>query len=103
MQGDNWGVSRGCRLLALSKVVIHKGPEVVTAATEESLREASSESTRAGICPQKASPGLEQCGQEWDRYLVAEEAGISHSETDIGAAAKAIGTREGQFSKVTLV
>lgn len=71
MQGHNWGVSRGCRLLALSKVVIHKGPEVVTAATEESL--------------------------------VAEEAGISHSETDIGAAAEAIGAREGQFSKVTLV
>lgn len=51
MQGDNWGVSRGFRLLALSKVVIQKGPEVVTAATEESLRRASSESATAGICP----------------------------------------------------
>lgn len=51
MQGDNWGVSRGRGLLALSKVVIQKGPEVVTAATEESLKKASSESTRAGICP----------------------------------------------------
>lgn len=39
MQGDNWGVSRGCRFLALSKVVIQQSPEVVTAATEESLRE----------------------------------------------------------------
>jgi hypothetical protein len=38
MQGDNWGISRGCRLLTLLKVVIQKGPEVVTAATEESLR-----------------------------------------------------------------
>lgn len=71
MQGDNWGISRGCRLLTLLKVVIQKGPEVVTAATEESL--------------------------------VAEEAGVSHSEADIGAAAEAIGTWEGQLSKVTLV
>lgn len=103
MQGDNWGVSRGFGLLALSKVVIQKGPEVVTAATEESLRKASLQSARAGICPQGASPGLEPCGQEWDRYLVAEEAGVSHSEADIRAAAEAIGTWEGQLSKVTLV
>lgn len=95
MQGDNWGVSRGFGLLVLSKVVIQKGPEVVTAATEESLRRASSESTRAGIWPQGASPGLEQCGQEWERYLVAEESGVSHSEADIRAAAEAIGTWEG--------
>lgn len=69
MQGDNWGVSRGYRLLTLSKVVIQKSPEVVTAPTEESL--------------------------------VAEEAGVSHTEADIRAAAKAIRTWEGQLSKVT--
>lgn len=52
MQGDNWGVPRGCRFLALSKVVIQQGPEVVAAATEESLRKESSGGTSAGIRPQ---------------------------------------------------
>lgn len=51
MQGDYWEVPRGCRLLALLKVVIQQGSEVVAAAAEESLREVSSESTRAEICP----------------------------------------------------
>lgn len=60
MQGDNWGVPRGCRFLALSKVVIQQGPKVVAAATEESLREESSEGTSAGIRPQV----LAQEGQE---------------------------------------
>lgn len=60
MQGDNWGVPRGCRFLALSKVVIQQGPEVVAAATEESLREESSEGTSARIRPQV----LAQEGQE---------------------------------------
>lgn len=60
MQGDNWGVPRGCRFLALSKVVIQQGPEVVAAATEESLREESSGGTSAGIRPQV----LAQQGQE---------------------------------------
>ena len=94
MQGDNWGVPRGCRFLALSKVVIQQGPEVVTAATEESLREKSSEGTSAGIRPKVIS----QEGTGEDRHLVAEEAGVGHSEADIRAAAEAIRTGEGQLS-----
>lgn len=71
MQGDNWGLPRGCRFLALSKVVIQQGPEVVAAATEESLREKSSESTRAGICPQGANPSRDRrgTGTLWQRKL----------------------------------
>lgn len=78
MQGDNWGVPRGCRFLTLSKVVIQQGPEVVTAATEESLREESSEGTSARIRPQVLAQegtrgdrrGQAPCGKgSWSRPL----------------------------------
>lgn len=74
MQGDNWGVSRGYRLLTLSKVVIQKSPEVVTAPTEESLRKGSSESTRLESAHRKIGQDLSRVdrsrtGTLWQRKL----------------------------------
>lgn len=74
MQGDNWGVPRGCRLFTLPKVVIQQGSEVVAAATEERLRKASSQNTRAGICHLELAQDLsrrDRCGTGtlWHRKL----------------------------------
>lgn len=40
MQGDSWEAARGLHPFILLEVVIHQGPEVVAAATEEGLGEA---------------------------------------------------------------
>lgn len=73
MQGDSRRVARGLRFLTLLEVVIQQGPEVVTAATEEGLREARLRKCQGQGLPLRSQPRVQGSGEGtdtlWQRKL----------------------------------